>query len=719
MRGAAGEHDTRAALLEVARLRAERAGLLGYEHHAAYIAEDGTAATSAAVAAMLGPLGPAAAANARREAADLERALQADEPGARLEAADWQFYAERVRQERYALDDARLRPYLELERVLREGVFRAANELYGLSFTERPDLHGYHPAVRVFEVHDADGSPMGLFLGDFWTRESKRGGAWMNNLVDQNHLLDEKPVVVNNLNIPRPPAGEPTLLTWDEVITLFHEFGHALHGLLSDVRLPSQSGTEVPRDAVEFPSQVNEMWAWEPSILAHYAVHHATGEPIPSEWIDALLASRQFNEGFGTTEYLAAALLDQAWHRLTPEQVPTEVDAVEAFERAALEAAQVQLDVVPPRYRSTYFNHVFGGGYDAAYYAYLWSEVLDAETVEWFRENGGLSRANGDRFRSSLLSRGGSLDFMEAFRDLRGRDPEIGPLLVRRGLGLAGAPGAGGRFLPALGVPGPTGSVGGMSLDAALPAATAAPTAQDEVVRICQDLLRIDTSNYGDNEGPGEREAAEYVMASLQEVGLDPELFESSPGRANVVVRLPGADPSREALVLHGHTDVVPAAAEEWSVDPFAGEERDGLLWGRGAVDMKDMDAMILAVVRQMAREGRRPARAVVLAMFADEEAGGRYGSHYAVDPASRALRGRHRGDQRGRRLLGADRRRARRQRWAPGLPAPDGGEGPRLAAPRRARAGGARLAGQPGQRRHAPRCGRRAASGPTRGRFG
>ncbi|WP_372592724.1 M3 family metallopeptidase [Actinotalea sp.] len=434
VRGGSGPHDTRETLLELARLRAERAGLLGYEHHAAYVAEDGTAATSAAVAAMLGPLGPAAAANAREEAAELERALQADEPGASLESSDWQFYAEKVRQDRYALDDARLRPYLELERVVQEGVFRAANELYGLSFTERPDLVGYHPSVRVFEVHDADGSGMGLFLADWWTRESKRGGAWMNTLVDQSRLLDEKPVVVNNLNIPRPPAGEPTLLTWDEVITLFHEFGHALHGLLSDVRLPSQSGTEVPRDAVEFPSQVNEMWAWEPSILAHYAVHHGTGEPIPPAWIEALLASRQFNEGFATTEYLAAALLDQAWHRLTPDQVPTEVEAVEAFETAALRAAQVQVDVVPPRYRSTYFNHVFGGGYDAAYYAYLWSEVLDADTVEWFRENGGLSRATGDRFRAALLSRGGSGDVMDFYRDLRGRDPRIEPLLTRRGL---------------------------------------------------------------------------------------------------------------------------------------------------------------------------------------------------------------------------------------------------------------------------------------------
>lgn len=432
--GRGGEHDTRATLLELARLRAERARLLGYEHHAAYVAEDGTARTTAAVAGMLGRLAPAAAANARREAADLEAALRVDEPGATLEAWDWPFYAERVRQERYSLDDALLRPYLELERVVHDGVFHAAGELYGLAFTERPDLVGYHPDVRAFEVTDADGSGLGLFLADFYTRESKRGGAWMNNLVDQSHLFGHRPVVVNNLNIPKPPAGEPTLLTWDEVITLFHEFGHALHGLFSDVRLPSQSGTEVPRDFVEYPSQVNEMWAWEPRVLRRYAVHHRTGEPMPQEWVDTMIASRQYNEGFSTTEYLAAALLDQAWHTLAPEDVPTGVEEVEAFEARALEAAGIAVPAVPPRYRTTYFNHVFGGGYAAAYYSYIWSEVLDADTVTWFEENGGLRRENGDRFRRVLLSRGGSLDVMDTFRELRGRDPEIAPLLARRGL---------------------------------------------------------------------------------------------------------------------------------------------------------------------------------------------------------------------------------------------------------------------------------------------
>ena len=432
--GRGGEHDTRATLLELAGLRARRAQLLGYDHHAAYVAEDGTARSADAVIGILRRLAPAAVANARTEAADLQAALEADSPGATLEPWDWPFYAERVRQERFQLDDALLRPYLELERVVHDGVFHAAHELYGISFAERRDLVGYQSGVRVFEVLDADATPMGLFLADWYTRPSKHGGAWMNNLVDQSSLLHELPVVVNNLNIAKPPNGEPTLLTWDEVITLFHEFGHALHGLFSAVRFPSQSGTEVPRDFVEYPSQVNEMWAWEPSLLARYAVHHETAEPMPAEWIEVLLASRQFNEGFSTTEYLAAALLDQAWHRLAPDDVPDDPEEVARFEQAALEEAGVAFGPVPPRYRSSYFAHIFAGGYSAAYYSYIWSEVLDADTVEWFAENGGLRRENGDAFRRTLLSRGGSLDPMDAFRELRGRDPRIEPLLARRGL---------------------------------------------------------------------------------------------------------------------------------------------------------------------------------------------------------------------------------------------------------------------------------------------
>ncbi|WP_273651286.1 M3 family metallopeptidase [Cellulomonas fimi] len=438
-RGAGGEHDTRPALLGLARLRAERARLLGYQHHADYVAQDATAGSADAVADLLARLAPVAVANAREEAVALQEALERDHPGATLEPWDWAYYAEQVRQERRALDDTRLRPYLELERVLADGVFRAANALYGLTFAERHDLTGYHPDVRVFEVFDADGSGLGLFLGDFWTRGSKRGGAWMNNLVDQSTLLGHPPVVVNNLNVPKPPPGEPTLLAWDDVITLFHEFGHALHGLLSDVRFPSQSGTEVPRDFVEYPSQVNEMWAWEPQVLASYAVHHETGEPMPAEWVQTLLDARQDGEGFATTEYLAAALLDQAWYRLAPEEVPTDVADVEPFEAAALAAAGVDFAPVPPRYRTTYFNHVFASGYSAGYYSYIWSEVLDADTVEWFRENGGLRRENGDVFRARLLSRGGSRDPLASFRDLRGRDADIAPLLARRGLLAAGA----------------------------------------------------------------------------------------------------------------------------------------------------------------------------------------------------------------------------------------------------------------------------------------
>jgi peptidyl-dipeptidase Dcp len=435
------EHDTRTGVLAITRLRAERAQLLGYPHHAAYVAVDATAKTPEAVEEMLGRLAPAAVANARVEAGDLQLALERDEPGAHLEPWDWAYYAERVRGERRSLDDALLRPYLELDRVLHDGVFRAATELYGITFTPRTDLVGYHPDVRVFEVHEEDGSPLGLFLGDYWTRESKRGGAWMNNLVDQSALLGELPVVVNNLNIPKPPPGDPTLLSWDEVTTMFHEFGHALHGLFSDVRYPSQSGTEVPRDFVEYPSQVNEMWAWEPEILRSYAVHHLTGEPMPQEWVDTLLAARQDGEGFATTEYLAAALLDQAWYRLSPDDVPTDPADVEAFEAAALERAGVTFAPVPPRYRTTYFNHIFASGYSAGYYSYIWSEVLDADTVEWFHERGGLSRTNGETFRRRLLARGGSTDPMAAFRDLRGRDPEIAPLLARRGL-VAAATGA-------------------------------------------------------------------------------------------------------------------------------------------------------------------------------------------------------------------------------------------------------------------------------------
>ncbi|MEU6641752.1 M3 family metallopeptidase [Saccharomonospora sp. NPDC046836] len=425
------DHDNAAVLARIATLRAERAALLGYQHHAAYVIDDQTARTSDAALGLLQRLAPVAVANAQADAAELQEEIRASGADFDLQPWDWAYYAERVRRWRYDIDEAELRPYFELERVLRDGVFYAANRLYGLTFTERHDLPVYHPDVRVFEVADADGSPLGLFLGDYYTRDSKRGGAWMNTYVDQSRLLGERPVVVNNLNIAKPPAGEPALLTYDEVITAFHEFGHALHGLFSDVEYPTFSGTSVPRDFVEFPSQVNEMWALWPEVLANYARHHRTGEPLPPRLAQRLAESRQYGEGFATTEYLAASLLDLAWHTLSADAA---IENVARFEAEALEKAGIALATVPPRYRSTYFAHIFSGGYSAGYYSYIWSEVLDADTVEWFRENGGLTRANGDHFRRELLSRGGSIDSMTAFRAFCGRDPEIEPLLQRRGL---------------------------------------------------------------------------------------------------------------------------------------------------------------------------------------------------------------------------------------------------------------------------------------------
>ncbi|WP_108251000.1 M3 family metallopeptidase [Planctomonas deserti] len=436
-RGSRGnEHDNRALVLEITALRAERAALLGFENHAAYVTADETAKTPEAVAAMLGRLAPAAARNARAEAADLQAQIDAaqdaaGEPRFELEAWDWAFYTEKVRSAKYDVDTAALRPYFESERVLRDGVFAAATRVYGITFEERPDLVAYHPDARVFEVSNEDGSPVGLYILDLYTRDSKRGGAWMNPLISQNTLLDQPTVVVNNLNVPKPPAGQPTLLSYDEVNTLFHEFGHALHGLFAQVTYPKFAGTNVFRDFVEFPSQVNEMWMLWPEILENYAVHHVTGERIPQDVIDRLQAASSFNEGFSTSEYLAAALLDQAWHRIG---VHDEVTDVAAFEAKALADVGLDNPAVPTRYSSTYFAHTFSGGYDAGYYSYIWSEVLDADTVEWFKENGGLTRANGDRFRERLLGVGGRMDPLAAYRDFRGRDAVIEPLLARRGL---------------------------------------------------------------------------------------------------------------------------------------------------------------------------------------------------------------------------------------------------------------------------------------------
>ncbi|MCX4746372.1 M3 family metallopeptidase [Kitasatospora sp. NBC_01287] len=420
----------------MAALRAERAALFGYPSHAAYVVADETAGSVEAVTAMLERLVPPAVANAERELASLRAAAAADGV-TDFGPHDLAFYSERVRKAEYDLDSAELRPYFELERVLLDGVFHAAGLVYGLTFTERADLVGFHPDTRVFEVFEADGSPLGLFLADFFARPSKRGGAWMDELVKQSHLFGRRPVVFNNLNITKPAPGQPALLSSDEVVTLFHEFGHALHGLFSDVRYPLLAGTEVPRDFVEFPSQVNEMWASWPEVRANFARHHGTGEPLPTELVARLEAAAQFGQGLKTVEYLAAALLDWAWHTRPVDPVAdsgTAVDAA-AFEAEVLSRVGLDLPEVPPRYRTAYFSHLFVGDYSAGYYAYIWSEVLDADTVEWFRGNGRPIRQSGELFRRELLARGNSVPALDAFRAVVGREPELAPLLARRGLG--------------------------------------------------------------------------------------------------------------------------------------------------------------------------------------------------------------------------------------------------------------------------------------------
>jgi len=432
-----GEFDTRNIVMRTAQLRAEKAKLLGYDNWAAYQLEDQTAHDMPTVNKLLADLAPPAVANAKREAAEQQKVVDQEKGGFQIAAHDWDFYSEKVRKAKYAFDESEVRPYYELNHVITDGVFFAANKEYGLTFKERHDLPVYQPDVRVWEVYDRDGSPLAVFIGDYYARASKRGGAWMNAYVQQSGLFGTKPVVANHLNIPKPPPGEPTLLTQDEVRTAFHEFGHALHGMFSHVKYPRFSGTSVPRDFVEYPSQVNEMWARWPEVLRNYAKHYKTGEPMPQALLDKVEAAEKFNQGYKTTEYLSASLLDQAWHQLQPNQVPTDAFA---FEADALKKGGVDFPPVPPRYRSFYFSHAFAGGYSAGYYSYLWSEVLDADTVEWIKEHGGLKRENGDRFREMLLSRGGSADALGLFKNFVGREPYIEPLLKRRGL--EKAPGA-------------------------------------------------------------------------------------------------------------------------------------------------------------------------------------------------------------------------------------------------------------------------------------
>ena len=425
------DNDTKSVLVAMTKLRARRATLFGVKSHAEYITSENTAKSPENIHAMLRKIAKSAVANAKAEGAVLQEAINAAGEAFSLQSWDWDLYSELVRAEKYQVDTAELKPYFELEKTLWDGVFFAATKLFGITFKERPDIVTYHPEARAFEVNNEDGSKLGLFIGDFYTRDSKRGGAWMNNLVDQNFLFGQLPVVVNNLNIVKPPAGEPTLLSFDFLTTLFHEFGHALHGLFSQVKYPRVSGTNVERDFVEFPSQVNEMWIFWPEVVNNFAVHYQTGEKLSQSTIDNIENSSTFNQGYETSSYLQAAILDLALH-----QIPDgyEIDDVVAFEANAIADYGLDYAPVPTRYRSTYFSHIFAGGYSSGYYGYIWSEILDADTVDWFKENGGLTRANGDHFRRELLGRGGSIDSMQMYRNFRGHDAAINPLLKRRGL---------------------------------------------------------------------------------------------------------------------------------------------------------------------------------------------------------------------------------------------------------------------------------------------
>jgi peptidyl-dipeptidase Dcp len=389
------------------------------------------AKTPTAAIGLMTSLVPAATAKARSEAAAMQALIDRQKSGFRLAPWDWQYYAEQVRKARYDLDESQIKPYFEMDRVLQDGVFYAANQLYGLTFKERKDIPVYHPDVRVFEVFDADGSSLALFYCDYWKRDNKRGGAWMSSFVEQSRLEGTKPVVYNVANFQKPAPGQPALLNFDDVTTMFHEFGHALHGMFASAEYPTLSGTSVPRDFVEFPSQFNEHWALEPAVFAHYAKHYQTGAPMPQALVDRIKQARTFNQGFATTEYLGAALLDMAWHAQAAGSTPTDVDA---FEADALSRFKVNMAEVPPRYRTSYFNHIWASGYAAGYYAYLWSEVLDHDSYAWFVEHGGMTRANGQRFRDMVLSRGGTEEAGALFRAFRGRDPSVEPLLIQRGL---------------------------------------------------------------------------------------------------------------------------------------------------------------------------------------------------------------------------------------------------------------------------------------------
>jgi peptidyl-dipeptidase Dcp len=424
-------NDTRATIERIAQIRAEQAKLLGFPTYAAWKLEDQMAKTPQTAISFMQDLVPAATGRAEREAKDIQDVIDAQHGGFKLAAWDWQHYAEQVRKAKYDLDENQIKPYFELDNVLQNGVFYAANQLYGLTFKERHDIPVWQPDVRVFEVFDKDGTSMALFYCDYFKRDNKNGGAWMSNLVEQSTLLGTKPVVYNVANFTKPAPGQPALLSFDDVTTMFHEFGHALHGMFADTRYPSLSGANTARDFVEFPSQFNEHWATDPKIFAHYARHYQTGEPMPQALVDKIKQARNFNKGYDMTELVAAALLDMGWHTLPADAPKQDADT---FEMDVLTKDKINLPYVPPRYRSSYFQHIWGNGYAAGYYAYLWTQMLADDGFEWFKEHGGLTRANGDRFRQMVLSRGNTEDLAKMYKAWRGKDPSVEPMLIDRGL---------------------------------------------------------------------------------------------------------------------------------------------------------------------------------------------------------------------------------------------------------------------------------------------
>ncbi len=424
-------NDTRNTIAQIAKIRAEKAKLMGFASFAEWKLQDQMAKTPEAVQKFFAQLVPAATAKAKAEAADIQALIDKQNGGFKLQPWDWDYYAEQVRKEKYDLDDSQIKPYFELYRVLEDGVFYAANQLYGVTFKQRHDLPVYQNDVRVYEVFDKDNSTLGLFYCDYFKRDNKSGGAWMSNMVGQTKLLGTMPVIYNVCNFTKPAEGQPALISFSDVTTMFHEFGHGLHGLFASQKYPTLSGTSVARDFVEFPSQFNEHWALDPKVLYHYAVHYKTGEPIPQTLVDKIKKAGTFNQGYRLTEALAASALDMQWHTLSPTDSLKNVDE---FERASLKKTGLDLPEVPPRYRSTYFLHIWGNGYAAGYYAYQWTEMLDDDAYSWFEEHGGLTRANGQRFRDMILSRGNTIEYGKMFRDFRGHDPNIIPMQQSRGL---------------------------------------------------------------------------------------------------------------------------------------------------------------------------------------------------------------------------------------------------------------------------------------------